>query len=88
VISAAGHVPNRDFGILSLCLMWGLPLFIFGTLYGFRLWFWPPYPDRATPAGVVMLAALPIIMGFQLLLASLILDVISTPSRKPNSKSS
>ena len=73
----------RDFNVLTICFLTGLPLFGFGVLYGFGLWFNPPLPGEPTPAGTVMLAALPIILGFQLLLAALILDVVSVPKDGP-----
>lgn len=71
----------RDFNVLSLCILFGLPLFLFGVGYGVRIWMHPPMPGMPTPAGTVMLAALPIIMGFQLLLTGLILDVVFVPSK-------
>jgi dolichol-phosphate mannosyltransferase len=73
----------RDFGALTLCALAGFPLFWFGVLYAFRLWLWPPDPTQPTPAGMVMFAALPIIIGFQLILTALILDVISKPDLAP-----
>lgn len=69
----------RDFGILSLCVLTGLPLFGFGVTYGITLWLNPPHAGEPTPAGTVMLAALSIILGFQLLLTSLILDIVFMP---------
>ncbi len=69
----------RDFNILTICFMVGLPLFLFGMTYGLSLWLNPPVLGQPTPAGTVMLAALPIIIGFQLLLTALILDVVFVP---------
>lgn len=74
----------RDFGALSLCALIGLPLFAFGVLYALYLWTNPPLPGQPTPSGTVMLAALPIILGFQLLLAALILDMVLTPAQAPH----
>ncbi len=76
----------RDFGILSICALFGLVLFLSGIFYGLRIWITPPYPGEPTPAGTVMLAALPIILGFQLLLTALILDVVFVPYRRPTLK--
>jgi glycosyltransferase involved in cell wall biosynthesis len=73
----------RDFNVLSLCALAGVPLFFFGVFYGASLWLLPPRPGEPTPAGTVMLAALPIILGFQLLLTSFILDVVFIPSKAP-----
>lgn len=73
----------RDFNALSLCAITGFPLFLFGIFYGVSLWIFPPSRGNPTPAGTVMLAALPIIIGFQLVLTALILDVVFTPNRAP-----
>ncbi len=69
----------RDFSALTVCALTGAPLFLFGLFYGLNLWMNPPRSGEPTPAGTVMLAALPIIIGFQLLLAALVLDVVSVP---------
>jgi glycosyltransferase involved in cell wall biosynthesis len=73
----------RDFGALTLCAVSGVPIFAFGVIYGASLWISPPHPGEPTPAGMVMFAALPIIIGFQLILTALILDVVFTPNRAP-----
>jgi glycosyltransferase involved in cell wall biosynthesis len=75
----------RDFNILTICVLTGFPLFSFGMIYGINLWLHPPVYGQPTPAGTVMLAALPIIIGFQLLLTSLILDVVFVPKEGPAS---
>jgi glycosyltransferase involved in cell wall biosynthesis len=70
-----------DFTVVSLLLLFGLPLFVFGTIFG--LWTWAGLQGEAfASAGQVMLAAMPIILGFQLLLQALVLDVSNAP-RKP-----
>jgi hypothetical protein len=51
--------------------------------YGFFLLANPPVPGEPTPAGMVMFAALPIIIGFQLILTALILDVVFAPNVNP-----
>jgi dolichol-phosphate mannosyltransferase len=70
-----------DFTVVSLLLLVGLPLFLFGSVFG--LWTWASLGSEAfASAGQVMLAAMPIILGFQLLLQALVLDVSNVP-RKP-----
>lgn len=69
----------RDFSIASLYLVFGIPLFLFGVTYGLYEWFEHARDGILAPAGTVMLAALPVITGFQLLLAFLTYDVSSTP---------
>lgn len=70
----------RDFNAASLELVFGL----FGVLFG--LGYAAHYvatrvPGQVASAGVVMAAALPIILGAQLLLQALNFDVLNVPSR-------
>jgi len=75
----------RGMSIASLELPLGLLLMIFGISYGFDRWHLYDSIGLNTPAGIVMLSALPILSGLQLLLNFLNYDFISTPS-KPISK--
>ena len=68
----------RDLHIASLETLLGLPLLLFGMLYGLS-WIHRPHVGPA-PAGVVMLAALPVIIGVQLVLQAVNYDVQSAPS--------
>lgn len=69
-----------DFAVVSMLLLAGLPLFLFGSLYG--IWTWCSLGGEGfASAGQVMLAAMPIILGFQLLLQALVLDVGSVPKK-------
>lgn len=70
-----------DFNAVSLFLVSGTPLIIFGLVFG--LYHWIDSYRRAilTPTGTVMLAVLPLILGFQLLLQALVLDVQNAPRR-------
>jgi hypothetical protein len=72
----------EDFGVISICALLGLPLVFFGTLYG--VWHWIDTFRTGIPAtaGTVFVSALPIILGTQLLLAALLLDVLSSPTIK------
>jgi dolichol-phosphate mannosyltransferase len=69
----------RDFSVGSLYLIFGLPLFLFGLLYGLSEWVSYAQAGRFASAGTVMLAALPVIIGFQLLLSFLAYDVSNVP---------
>jgi dolichol-phosphate mannosyltransferase len=77
----------QDFNVASLEILLGLPLLLAGIVFG--LWRWMAALDSgvANSAGTVMFAALPIIMGFQLLLAAVSYDVVHVPrdpiSRRP-----
>jgi len=50
-----------------------------GTGFGGYHWFESAQEGAATPAGTVMLAALPILMGMQLVLAFLGYDIANIP---------
>lgn len=67
----------RDLSAASLQLVLGIVLMAAGTTYGLLKWFLNP-GDPAT-AGTVMLAALPIMLGLQLVLAFLMWDMQSAP---------
>ena len=68
----------RDLNIASIETILGVPLLMFGLLYGLS-WIHRPHVGPA-PAGVVMLAALPVIIGVQFLLQAVNYDVQSAPS--------
>jgi glycosyltransferase involved in cell wall biosynthesis len=70
-----------DFNAVSLFLVCGLPLVTFGALFGLYHWIDGYRRNVLTPTGTVMLAVLPLILGFQLLLQALVLDVQNAPRR-------
>jgi glycosyltransferase involved in cell wall biosynthesis len=72
----------RNFSIASVNLMLGLILCSFGLTFGVNHWVQSAYAGRVASAGTVMLAALPVILGFQLLLNFLSFDMSMTP-REP-----
>lgn len=71
----------RDFSIASLELAAAILLLAFGL--GFGIWQWSVSIASGVPAtaGTVLVAALPVILGFQLLLAFLHFDVNNVPRR-------
>jgi dolichol-phosphate mannosyltransferase len=71
----------RDVSIASIELIIGFLMFIFGVGFGGYHWITSATRGVATPAGTVMVAALPIILGLQLLLAFLSYDISSVPKR-------
>jgi dolichol-phosphate mannosyltransferase len=70
----------RDFNVATLELLAGAALFLFGLIYGLH-WLMVREPDQAASAGVVMAAALPVIVGVQLLLQAMNFDVLNVPNR-------
>lgn len=69
----------HDFTVVSIFLALGLPMMLFGVAFGIGLWWNYHGTDVYTPAGLVMLAAMPIILGVQLLLQALVLDIQNVP---------
>ena len=69
----------RDFSAASLELVLGLALFLFGVTFGATQWVEWTSRGVGAYAGTVMLAALPVILGTQLLLAFLNFDVARVP---------
>jgi glycosyltransferase involved in cell wall biosynthesis len=69
----------RDFSPIALFLCFGSALFGWGTLFGIYLWIETAITGRPTPTGTIMLALLPLILGFQLLLQAIVLDIQQTP---------
>jgi hypothetical protein len=70
-----------DFSAVSLFLICGIPLVIFGLVFGLYHWIDGYLRNVLTPTGTIMLAVLPLILGFQLLLQALVLDVQNVPQR-------
>lgn len=71
----------RDMSIASIQLPLGGILFAFGVVFGGLNWYASANSNIATPAGTVMLSALPTLMGLQLLLAFFSYDIATVPSR-------
>jgi glycosyltransferase involved in cell wall biosynthesis len=71
----------RDMSIASLELIGGIGLLLFGTVFGTYHWLFLSNSHGPAPAATVMLAALPIVLGLQLVLAFLGYDIASVPQR-------
>jgi len=71
----------REMSIASFELPLGFGLLVFGFVFGANAWSSAAAAGVATTTGNVMIAVLPIIIGFQLVLAFLSYDIASTPKR-------
>jgi glycosyltransferase involved in cell wall biosynthesis len=76
----------RDMSLASFELPLGTLLLLFGVIYGCYHWISAAHAGIAATSGTVMLAAMPIILGVQLILAFIGYDISSTPKRPIHSK--
>ncbi|HEY0662662.1 MAG TPA: glycosyltransferase family 2 protein [Lysobacter sp.] len=88
----AGHLRNfskrifynyflRDFSVASLQLVSGVALLLFGAIHGGIHWWQSAQTGIANPVGTVVISALSLLAGLQLLLAFLAYDMAPPPRR-------
>lgn len=70
----------RNFSVASIQWVIGPLLLLFGVVFGVHAWRVAEAAGLAATAGTVMLAALPIIVGLQFILAAIDYDVRSVPT--------
>jgi len=70
----------RDFNVASMEILVSMLFLSFGIIHG--VWYWIYYGTRneLAPTGTIMLSALPIILGVQLLLSAINFDIMNEPS--------
>lgn len=71
----------RNFNVASLQIVFGILFVAFGTIFGGVEWMRSLRTNEAATTGTVMLAALPVLVGVQLLLAFASYDMASVPTR-------
>ena len=69
----------RDFSLASVNLLVGAIMIVFGIVFGTVSWFQSFSTGHAASTGTVILAALPIILGVQLVLSFLAFDIGNVP---------
>lgn len=69
----------RDFNPASLLFLFGVCLFMFGVVFGGIKWWHSVNFNELASSGTVMLAALPIVVGFQMLLSAFQYDISNEP---------
>lgn len=69
-----------DFNMASMYILTGFPLLMFGTVYGLMVWIRNASKNVLTPTGTIMLITLTIILGFQLILQAIHIDISNSPS--------
>lgn len=70
-----------DFNMLSLYLFMGLPMVVFGTIWGSTKWVEAIISKTEASTGTVMLAVLPIILGTQFILQAIQIDMNNIPRK-------
>jgi glycosyltransferase involved in cell wall biosynthesis len=69
----------RDFSPVALFLLLGAPMLLAGIAFGAWAWYESSKTGIVASTGRVMLSVLPIVIGFQLLLQAVLLDIHSSP---------
>lgn len=69
----------RDFSPVALFMLAGIPLLLFGICFGGYTWVQSWRLNRFASTGTVMLSVLPFIVGFQLVLQALVLEMRESP---------
>jgi dolichol-phosphate mannosyltransferase len=72
------HVVN-DFGLVALLSVFGAILVVFGAAFGITEWVIAASAGHPATTGAVMIAVLPLILGFQMLLQALSIEVQNSP---------
>ena len=69
----------RDFSPIALFMLTGTPLLAGNFLFGPYAWRQSMVADEFTIDGTVMLSVLPFLVGFELVLQALVLEIRDTP---------
>lgn len=69
----------RDFSPVALFLGLGIPLFLWGVGFGAHGWYLSAKTGVVASTGTVMVSALPLVLGFQLILHAILLDIEFCP---------
>lgn len=71
----------RDFSVCSIQLVCGSILLLFGVIFGAIHWRLSVLTGVPSSTGTVMVSALPVVVGMELLLAAVMFDVSNVPRR-------
>jgi len=64
-----------DFNIGSLYIFFGVPLFLFGLIFGIVKWIHYASLHASSPTGTIMIAVISLVLGFQMILAAIQYDI-------------
>ena len=71
-----------DFNMASVYILLGLPLLLWGTIFGVMEWIDSYVNNVSKTAGTIMVAALPVIVSFEMLLQAINIDISLVPKKK------
>jgi glycosyltransferase involved in cell wall biosynthesis len=69
----------REFSAVAVFWVVGLALLAWGTAFGSYTWLHSTFVGPAATTGTVMLSALPLILGFQLVLQAMLIEIQESP---------
>jgi hypothetical protein len=69
----------RDFSPVAVFMLTGLPLLAWGTGFGIYRWLQSYLRNEFASTGTVMLSVLPFLVGFELVLQAIVLEIKETP---------
>jgi dolichol-phosphate mannosyltransferase len=69
----------RDFSPIAVFWVLGSPLMLFGTVFGLFAWSRSIWTGHPATTGTVMLCVLPFLLGFELILQAIILEIRESP---------
>jgi glycosyltransferase involved in cell wall biosynthesis len=69
----------RDFSPIAMFWLLGLPLMLFGGTLGLLVWGHSLWSGAPATTGTVMLSVLPFLLGFELILQAIILEIRESP---------
>jgi dolichol-phosphate mannosyltransferase len=72
----------RDFSVVSVFLLGGVPAVVFGVAWSAYHWVQSYRTNMAATTGTVIIGMLGIVLGFQLILQAVVLDVGNEPRRQ------
>jgi len=69
----------RDFSPIAVFWLLGIPLMLFGAMLGMGTWAHSLWTREPAATGTVMLSVLPFLIGFELILQAIILEIRESP---------
>jgi hypothetical protein len=70
-----------DFNMASVYILLGIPLFLWSVIFGMKEWLDSYFNGIPKTAGTIMVAALPLIISFEMLLQAINIDINRVPTR-------